>query len=315
MPNIITTPRFWENRALLAKAEVTPGTEVVPDGAANWIEARNLSITPMDTETADRNLILPYMGHSGKTVVAQWVKVTFETLAAGSGAAGTAPKIDPLLLACGLAKTVNAGVSVVYNLISTAFGAASIYINIDGVNHKMIGARGTVGLTLNAKAIPVFRWEFDAAFVAPAAVVMPAITRTGWPVDEPVNAVNTTPVTINAVAMAFSALDLLGANQRARLSLPGPQAGVEIVDRAPSGSATVLAPPLATIDPFALATAGTNVALSVTHGSAAGKKIKADGKIVISNVAYDQIETMAAYKIDYDLVPVSGNDELAFTFM
>lgn len=315
MPNILTSPRFWDKKAILSKAETTVGSDATPTGAANWIEARNVSLTPYDAETAERNIILPYMGNSGKVVVAQWCKLSFETLAAGGGAAGTAPKADPLFLACGFAKTVSAGVSVTYNLVSAAIGAVSTYINVDGVNHQMIGSRGTVSLSLSAKGVPMFKWEFDAAFVDPAAVVMPAVTMTGWPTDEPVNATNTSPVTINAIDMAFSALDLTLATERARINLPGPQTGVEITDRAPSGSVTVLAPALATFNPFNLAKAATNVSLSVTHGSAAGKKVKADAKIVLNGVGYDQVEKMAAYKLDFDLVPSAGNDELAFTFL
>ena len=241
--------------------------------------------------------------------------MSFEILAAGAGAAGSTPKHDPLFLACGFAKTVSAGVSVTYNLVSSAEGAVSIYINVDGVNHQMVGSRGTVSLSLSAKAVPMFKFEFDAAFVDPAAVAMPAVTMTGWPTEEPVNATNTSPVTINAIDMAFSAVDLNLATERARINLPGPQTGVELTDRAPSGSATVLAPALATFNPFGLAKSATNVALSVTHGSAAGKKVKADAKIIIGGVGYDQVEKMAAYKLDFDLVPSAGNDELAFTFL
>lgn len=314
MPNVVLSPRFFKNKAVLAKAETTVGTDAGPTGA-EWIEARNLTLTPLDAETADRNVVMPWMGVSGKIVAATWARVSFEVLAAGSGVAGTAPKIDPLLLACGFAKTVSAGVSVVYNLVSAAFGAVSLYVNIDGVNHKLVGARGTVGLSLSQKQIPVFKFEFDAAFVDPAAVTMPAITRTGWPVEEPVNDVNTTAFAINAVPLGFSTLELSLNTQRARLALPGPQSGVEITDRAPSGSATVIAPALATFNPFSLAKAATNVALTVTHGSAAGKKVKADAKLIMSSVGYSDIEGMAAYDLGFDLVPAAGNDELALTFL
>lgn len=315
MPNVIAAPRFFKNKILLAKIEATVGTDAVPDAAANWMEARNLSLTPLDAETVDRNLALPFMGNSGKISVAQWVKVSFEIAIAGSGTAGTAPKHDALLLACGMAKTVTAGTSVVYNLVSSGFGAVSMYINIDGVLHKMVGARGTVGASLIAKQIPVFKFEFDAAFIDPSAVVIPNATRTGWPIEEAVNAANTSQLAINSVSLGFSALELALNNERKRLALPGPQAGVEIVDRKPSGSATVLAPTLAVFDPFALAKAGATLPLSVTHGTAAGKKVKVDAKVVVIGSGYDEIEGMAGYKLDLEPTPAAGNDELAFTFL
>lgn len=315
MPNILANPRKFDKKAVLAKLETTVGTDAVPTGAANWIEARNLTLTPLDAETVDRGIVFPYMGHAGKVMVATWAKVSFETLVAGSGTAGTAPRVDPLLKACGFAATTEAGVSVTYNLVSENIGAVSIYVNVDGTNHQFIGSRGSVGLTLSAKGIPVFKWEFDAVYVDPVAVVMPVVNRAGWPLEEPVNAANTSPLTINATAMAFSALDLMLNTERARLNLPGPQTGVEINDRAPSGSATVLAPDLATFNPFVLARTVADCTLSVTHGSASGRKVKADAKIVLTGTNYEEVEKMVAYKVDFDIKPVAGNDELAFTFL
>lgn len=314
MPNVISSPRFFKNKLVIAKAEATVGTDAVPDAAANWVEARNLSLTPLDAETVDRNLALPYMGNSGKISVAQWVKASLEIAVAGSGTAGTAPKHDALLLACGMAKTLTEGTSVIYNLVSTGFGAVSMYINVDGVQHQMIGARGTVGVSMSAKQIPVFKFEFDAAFVDPSAVVMPVVNRSGWPIEEAVNAENTSPLTINGVDLGFSALELALNNERKRLSLPGPQTGVEISDRKPSGNATVLAPALTVFDPFALVKAGATLPISVTHGTAAGKKVKVDAKVVVIGSGYDEIEGMTGYKLDMEPTPVSGNDELAFTF-
>lgn len=314
MPNIVTSPRFWERKALLAKIESAYGTDSVPTGAANWIEARNLSITPMDPETVDRNIDLPYMGYAGKVQVAQWAKVSFDVLIAAAAAAGDVPKVDPLLRACGFDPTNTPATNTVYAPVSTGFESASIYINIDGVRHQLVGARGTVGLKINSKEIPVFSFEFDAAFIDPADVAMPSVTTTGWPVEEAVNATNTTAVSIDAVELAHSAFEVNLGNQLARLSLPGPQVGVEITDRTPSGSCTVLAPTLAVFDPFTLAKDLSNVPLFLSHGSDAGNRVLINAQIVVNGVAYDQIETMTAYKLDFDLVPVSGNDELTILF-
>lgn len=313
MPNLITAPRFWKNKVILVKPEVSYATDPTPTGAANWIEARNVSLTPFDVETADRNIEMPYMGSSGKVIVGQWGKLNFDVLAAGSGALGTAPKWAPLALACGTAETVVAATSVTYNLISTAFGSVAAWVNIDGVYHKFFGVRGELKGKMSAKGIPMLSYELTGIFSAPVAVAMPAVTRTGWVYDEGVNSVNTTALTLNGVDLAFSALDFAFGNKVARINLPGPQLEVAITDRASSMSVTVLAPDLAIFDPYALATAGTNVAVSATHGSTAGKKLKLDGKVIVSAVDYDNIDGMLAYKLTLEPTPVSGNDELALT--
>lgn len=315
MSNLLTSPRFFRKKAILAKAENAVGTDAVPTGTANWIEARNVTLTPYDVETDDRGLEMPYMGNSGKIIAGQWVKLAFETALAGPGAAGSAPKISPLLLACGTAETLVAATSAAYNLVSSAFGAASFYIIVDGVRHKMIAARGDMSLTYSAKKGPRLKFDFEAAYLAPDTLAMPAIDRSGWPLEEAVSAAATLPIGVGGTALAFSQLDFKLGNKLSRINLPGPQTGIEIVDRAPTLSATVLAPGLAAFDPFALASAGSVLAVTTTHGSAAGKKAKIDVNARIVGVEYDKIEEMAAYKLTLEPVPVGGNDEFALTYL
>lgn len=313
MANIITSPRFWKNKAILIKAETTYATDPAPTGAANWIEARNVNLNPYAAETQDKNIEMPWMGSSGKAIVSQWGELSFDVLAAGSGALGTAPKWAPLILGCGTAETIVASTSSAYNLISSVFGSVTAWINIDGVYHKFVGMRGEVKGKLSAKGIPLLSFAFTGQYAAPTAVALPSVTRTGWQIDEGVNSVNSTGLTLNAVALAFSACDFAFGNKIAKINLPGPQLEAAITDRDPSMSVTVVAPPLATFDPFALATAGTNVAATFTHGSVAGRKLKLDAKVIIANVDYDNIDGMLAYKLTLEPTPVSGNDELALT--
>ena len=313
MANIITAPRYWKNKAVLVKLEASYGVDPTPSGAANWIEARNVTLNPYDAENQARNIELPWMGISGNTVVSQWGKLSFDFLMSGGGAAGTAPKWAPLALGCGFAETINAGVSAVYNLVSSAFSSVTCWVNIDGVYHKFVGCRGDMKFKGMTKGIPMYSVDLDCIYAAPTAVALPAVTRTGWQIDEGMNSTNTTKLTLNAIDFAFSTHNWGLGNKMARLNLPGPQLEVAVTDRGPTMDVTVLAPPLATFDPFALATAGTNVAATFTHGSAAGRKVKHDYKVVLSNVDYDQIDGMVAYKLTLDPTPVSGNDEIIIT--
>ena len=315
MANLLTAPRAWKKKAILIKAETTVGTDATPTGLLNWIEARNVSLTPFDVATADRNIELPYFGNGGKLIVGKYAKLSFEAALVGQGAAGTAPKIGPALLACALAETVTAATSVAYNLISDSIGAITAYINIDGTRHKMVGARGNVSLALSAKSVPLLKFEYESVFIAPDALAMPTIDTAGWPVEAAVTAANTLPMTINAVPLAFSQFDFSLGNQLARIDLPGPQVEVAITDRKPTASVTVLAPPQGTFDPFALAEAGTTVDLTTTHGITAGKKAKIDAKVRIIGVDYDRIEEMLAYKLTLEPTPVAGNDEFALTYL
>lgn len=313
MANIITTPRQWKKKAILIKTEATYGVNSTPTGAANWIEARNVSLTPMDTDKVARNIDLPYMGSSGNIVVGEWAKLAFDVAMAPSGSPGVAPKWAPLLMACGTAETITAVTSAAYNLVSTLFSSVCGLINIDGTLHELLGQRGEVKCKMSAKGTPMLSFSFDAIWVAPVAGDAPAVTRTGWMIEEGVNSVNTTALTLNAIPLAFSTLDWALGNKIARIDLPGPQKEIAITDRAPTASATVLAPGMAVFDPFALVKAGTVVTLTTTHGSAVGKKIQTDMNVRLIGVDYDKIDDMMAYKLTMEPTPVAGNDEIALT--
>ena len=94
---------------LLAKKEVTAGTDALPTAAANAILCRALMPEPITAEQVQRNLIRPYKGNSGSLTVGEHRKITFEVELAGAGAAGTEPAWGLLLEACGFAATITAG--------------------------------------------------------------------------------------------------------------------------------------------------------------------------------------------------------------
>lgn len=315
MANLIATPRVFDKKAVVLKEETTYGTDATPTGAANWFEARNVTLTSYDVETAERNIIENWLGHSGKIVASKWSKLSFEIAIAGSGAAGTAPKWGPMMLGCGFAETVSAGTDVEYNLVSSAFDSLTAYLVIDGVLYKFVGCRGSVKGKLTAKGIPVLMVELTSLYTTPADGDITGIVKTGWTIEDAVNSVNTGKVTLNAVDLAFSTFEWDLANQIARLDLPGPQREIMIRDRAPTVSLTVLAPLLAAFNPYALADAGTTVDLTNTHGTVAGKKVKTDAKVRVVGVTETEIEGMAAYQLSLDMMPVAGNDELTITVL
>lgn len=313
MPNLISTPRKWRSKLVLFKSEATYATDPLPTAAANWIEARNVSFTPFDPDKQSRNIELPYLGNAGDIVVGKWAKLSFDFALVASGTLGTAPKWGALLLSCAMSETVTAATSVAYNVVTSGFGSATIYMNIDGVLHKMVGCRGSVKLKLSAQGLPMATVSFDAIYSTPTSTPITAVTRTGWQVEEGVNSANTAPAAINGVNLPFSELEFDLGLKTARVDLPGPQLGIEVQNRNPTASITVLAPDLATFNPFALCEQGTVVPVSATHGSSAGKKVKADLQARIMNVEYDRIQELVAYKLTLDPVPVAGNDEFVLT--
>ena len=313
MPNVITNVRRWRKKVLLVKSEVTYGTDPTPTGAANWIEARDITFKAYDSTDADRNIELPYLGNAGSVNVSKFATLSFNVAMVGSGAAGTAPKWGPLMLGGGFAETVTAATSVAYNLASDNLGSLFAYLNVDGVLYKFGGARNEINGKLSAKGIPLITLEMQALYAAPAAAGAPAVDRDGWIVEEAVNATNTGKLTLNAVDLAFSELNWACGNVLSRIDLPGPQREVQLVDRKPTAQAIVLAPALGVFNPYTLADAKTVVDLTNTHGSAAGKKVQTDLKVVIKGISETEIDGMPAYDLALEPTPVDGNDEIAIT--
>lgn len=314
MPNVLASPRFWRTQAVLLKAEVTTGVDPTPTGAANWMEARNVSLTSWDATKVPRNIAQFYLGRSGDVITECWSKLSFDLAFQAGGAAGTAPKWSPGALACGYADTNVPATSDTYNLVSTEFGGATLYMNIDGTLYKFVGSRGNLKTSQSAGDIAKLNLDFLAIYAAPVASAMfTPITKTGWPAELGVNSVNTGKITINAVDLAFSKFDVDTGNKVEKINLPGPQLEAAITDRAPSASVTVLAPALGTFDPYALANAMTNVAVSTTHGTVAGAKMKTDLKVVITNVKEVDYKGMLAYDLTMEPTPVNGNDEITLT--
>ncbi|OHD27425.1 MAG: hypothetical protein A2Y38_05640 [Spirochaetes bacterium GWB1_59_5] len=274
-----------------------------------------MTLTPYEAESADRNIAQPWMGNGGKLIVSTRQKLSFDVALAGSGTAGTAPKIGKLLRAVGFAQTVTAGVKVEYTLISEAFESAAFYINIDGVLHKGMGARGTASGKLDAKGIPLLHVEVTALYLAPVDAAPPTVDRTGWPIERPVNSANTLVCTVNAVNSFYSKFEFNLANQVSHDDFPGGYQVVKIGDRQPSASITLLAELLATFNPFTLADNNTSVAVQVVHGTTAGSKVQVDLKTKIVSVNNEDINGSVGYNLGLSPEAVSGNDEIKITFL
>ena len=223
--------------------------------------------------------------------------------------------LGKLLRAIGFAETVTVATKVEYTLIDSAFESAAFYINVDGVLHKGMGLRGTGQAVLDAKGIPVLRVELTALYTAKVDAAPAVGDRTGWPMEEAVNSANTQVCKVNAVDSFYSKFGFSLGNQVSHDIYGGGYQQIKIGDRQPAANITMLAELLATFDPYALAVAGTNIAVQVIHGSAAGKKVQVDMKAIITNVNETDINSNVGYDLTLSPVPVTGNDEIKLTFI
>lgn len=320
MPNVVTAPQLFKTKTLFAAVESTYGTAPVIAGA-NWAEARNVSITSFEAQVVDRGIVLPYKGRKAGLAGTPNVKITFDIAMAPSGTAGTAPKWAPLLLGCGWAETVVATTSVTYNLVSTGEQSLTLaYFDADN-KHLITGVHGSVSFKFPKGGIPLMSFSFtgiyNAPVVASGADAMPAVVRTGWTDEQLVDGRYTTGNinTGTAIPLAFSEFNVDQANDVKYIDLPGPQTTVVIADRAPTGSISLLAPPLATLNVYALVANNTAFTASAVHGTGAGKVATLSVKARATGVSAVEIDSFKGYQLTIQPEPVlaAGNDEISLT--
>lgn len=301
---------------ILAKIETTYGTDSVPVGGTNAILVSNLNLSaPMSTEYAQRDLVRAYLGNSESLPNDFFSTVEFEVELAGSGTAGTAPAYAPLLRACGFTETINAGVSAVYALNSTTFPSLSIYFNVDGVLHKLTGARGTVSMSLNVKQIPKYRFTFMGVYNEVEDAALPAPTYSAFRKPLTVSRGNTSSFSLHGFTPCMSALEINLANEMAMRSLVNCTQEVFITDRKPAGSTTIEAPTVAQKDYWDIVASAATGALSVTHGLVAGNIIQISApNTQLTTPQYSVEEGFQMLQMALIFVPGSaGNDELSIT--
>lgn len=305
-------PLLSRKRTILAKTEITYGTDPTPTGTANAILVRNLNITPLNAELASRDLVRPYLGASEQLLASSYVAVDFEVEMAGAGTAGTAPAYGPLLLACGMSETLVALATATYTPVSTAFKSVTIYYNVDGVLHKITGARGNVELNIAAGQIPTFKFSFTGLYNAPTDTAAPTVTYTSFQTPLVANNDNTTGFSLFSYSGVLSSLALNLNNAVAFRNLIGLE-DVLMTDRQVNGTCVIEAPNMAAKDFFSIALGNTLGALDITHGSTAGNKVQiTSARVDISNPTYQDMNGIQMLQIPLTLVPsTAGNDEIS----
>ena len=184
-------------RLILAKRETTYGTDPVPVVGTDAVLVRDLSVNPLDAQYADRSLIRPYLGRSDQIPTTAQYRVEFEVELAGMKGLGVAtPGLSALLRACGLAETIVATTSVAYAPISAAFESATIYAYYDGLLHKLTGARGSVSLQLEKQALPTLKFTLTGLWSPASDSTHGSPVYTDYKTPVPVNATNTTALTL-----------------------------------------------------------------------------------------------------------------------
>jgi len=303
-------------RLILIETEGTYGTDPTPTGA-DAVLVRDLNITPQQSDVVSRDLVRPYLGATQQLLANTRVECTFSVELAGSGTAGTAPAYGKALQACGLSETIVADTSVTYAPVSASFSSVTIYYNIDGLRHKVTGARGTFTLTANVGEIPTIDFTFTGVYNAPDDSALPSATYANQANPLVFKNGNTDTFQLLSYAGCLQSVSFDLGNTLVYRELIGCTKQVLLTDRAANGSVTIEAVNIATKDYFAAALTDTTLGnLTFQHGTTAGNIVDfASTKVDIGDVSYGDQDGIAMLTIPYTCVPsTSGNDEFSLAY-
>ena len=278
---------------------------------------RDLNIVPQQSDVVSRDLIRPYLGASEQLLANTRVECTFSVELAGSGTAGTAPRYGKALQACGLSETVAAGTSVTYAPVSSNFSSVTIHYNIDGVRHKVTGARGTFVLNANVGEIPTLDFTFTGIYNAPDDSALPSVTYADQVPPLIFKNGNTDTFELLSYAGCLQSVTFDLGNNLVYRDLIGCTKEVLITDRAATGTVVQEMISIATKDYFTAALTDQSVGnLTFQHGTTAGNIIDfSSTRVDISDVSYSDQDGIAMINIPYTAVPsTSGNDEFSLVY-
>jgi hypothetical protein len=307
-----------KNKALvLAKIETVYGTDPTPTGAANAILCGNVEYDVTEAKL-ERNNIKTSFGAKRFVVVGEGQKLSFEVEIKGSGAAGTAPELGTLLRACGFTMTTSAGVSNTFtpNSAGSAAESATLYYYIDGMVHKITGARGSVSLA-NAKVnqYALLKFDFYGIYAGPATLAL--ATGTFNATVPPV--FRSAAFLIDSYAAVTDSLSIDIKNdvvKRADINSATGTLEWFIKERTVSGKFTPEMVLPATKDFWTMWSGGSAYALTATIGATAGNRCVITAPAVqIDKPKYGERENILTAEMGLVFTPTSaGNDEIILTF-
>jgi hypothetical protein len=275
----------------------------------------DLSITPLAGPTASRNLNRATLGNDLQIQVGTYVELSFNVEIAGGGGVDTPPPYAPLLEGCGFEETINASTSVVYSPISTGFESLTFYYHHDGQLHSVLGARGTVSLSMNPGEIPHYQFKFTGLYVIPSSTADPGtVTLTAFQTPLPVNNTNMTTFSLHGTAATMIQCSLDMANEVIYRNVVGNE-NVALIDRAPSGQIAIESPAISAKNWFEIARASTTGALQIIHGVTAGNIVTIDApNAQVISPTYGGADGISTVQAQLALVPgSSGDDEITIT--
>lgn len=298
---------------VFAKKETVYGTAVALTGAAA-IRTHGAKLTAFQATEIKRDLDGQGFGSTGTIHSGAHVMLEFDCELSGSGTVGTRPAYGDLLLASAMSETVVAATSVTYAPASDSTDSLTMYCELDGQRHALIGARGTWQVKADSQGIPYLHFQFTGMWVDPVTATALVPDFSGFTTPRPIAFDYTPKVSLHGLASVYTSFGFDYGNEVNFFDNPGEQS-VEITDRNCSGNVSLLAPVLSTKNYFTLAKTDVADVLTVVHGMTAGNIITLNApKAQILSPAYGDDKGRATLAAKLDIQVDATDDEMSLAF-
>ena len=206
--------------------------------------------------------------------------------------------------------------SATYLPVSTGFESVTIYYNVAGVRHKMLGCKGSVSIDQSAKQRPAMKFNFTGGYggVADASEATPVFTAFQTP--QTINSSNTSSLiggkqadgSATGVQLMNFTLDM--ANAITHRQLVGAES-IVLTDRQPKGSVSVEATTVTFKDWFSDIRSSTKSPLLIENGLTAGNVTS----VLLPNAQlaepkYSDSDGIVMLDMSVRALPLVANDEV-----
>jgi hypothetical protein len=288
---------------LTAKTEVTEGTEIANAAADSiWCDSVDFKL---NGERFEYQPAQPGLGANPGIIWGVHGQIGFNTMLAGSGTAGTAPKWGKLALAAGWAETPDDD-NVVYSRLAdpnTSKSLSGVWSD-EGRLHKLIGSRGRLSINAEKGKPPMLAWFFRG--ISPVATarapVVPADADFDDWTDAAVIQQSQTTFTLGGVALSLLSLTLDQADNVRFVDLPGVKRVLLRGDASYKGKIKALQPALGTFNPDALSRSNARLPFSLVHGVTPGNIGTVAGTLQLGQPTWSKVDEGDAFECDVFLV-------------
>lgn len=318
---------------LLAKIETTYGTDSSPSHTASYNAIKLMASPTIDLnedmiETMGGNLS---RGRGRPIPAIKRTATTFRTYVQGidtaSYSASVKPPIGDLLRACGLYETFSASNSVLstphYEYAPAADvgsdASMTIYVHMDGKEHRMTGCRGNVNFILSADAPAIAEFNMRGLLTTETEVARAA--PVGFPTNTPPQWIDSGSIILaGSYGIPVENFNLNTNNTifEEPASVAGSATGilnVLITERAPGGSFDPEVTYTGTVDLLGMWRSSSGAVVKINVGLTQGNRFTITGSQMIpKKVEYKDKSGLMLWNTNYEFCERSTDDQFRIDF-